>query len=268
VTDRRSILKRYAQSVGFSKDYIQENYWPGPFTYDQLPVMSMTASELEFPHDERPNHTYIGPMVFEKRVDINTNKAISARLNAIFSDAKKHNQQLIYCSVSTYRQGDQAFLQKVVKAVANQEDWVLILGLGGMLEAGFLGDLPSNVHAFGWIPQLTVLAQADLSINHGGIHTINECVHFGVPMLVYSGKRSDQNGCAARVHYHKVGMMADKDQDEVVDIRTKMETVLTDSIYRQNIEAIKSQTLQYQSNSVLAKAIAPFLQNAKASTHV
>jgi len=128
-----------------------------------------------------------------------------------------------------------------------------------MLDADFLGELPNNVHVFGWIPQLKVLANADLSINHGGIHTINECVHFEVPMLVYSGKRSDQNGCAARVHYHQVGIMADKDKDESSHIRANIKEVLNQPIYRQNIKSLAQAIQGYQREQVLEKAIAPFL---------
>lgn len=235
-TNRRSILQKYAQEIGFSKRYILENYWPGPFVYGELPVMNMTALELEFPHDIRPNSFYVGPMVFENRVDIQTNSEVDKRLNAIFKIKKESGKSLIYCSVSTYRKGDKAFLKKIMEAVRGREDWILILGLGGMLETNFLQPLPENVHAFGWISQLKVLAEADLSINHGGIHTINECIHFGVPMLVYSGKKSDQNGCAARVHFHKIGVMADKDLDDAATIEKKVDLVLSDEIYRENVE--------------------------------
>ena len=231
-TDRRSVLKKYAEQIGFSKKYIRENYWPGPFTYAELPVISMTAEELEFLHDLRPNLKYVGPMVFENRKDTQTDDAVDQKLNHLFLQKKEDEQSLIYCSVSTFRQGDRRFLKKLIAAVAERKDWMLILGLGGMLETDFLNPLPKNVHAFGWIPQLKVLAEADLSINHGGIHTINECLHFRVPMLVYSGKRSDQNGCAARVHFHKVGIMADKDVDDSVAIRQKIERLLTDESFR------------------------------------
>ena len=115
---------------------------------------------------------------------------------------------------------------------------MLISGLGGRLDLDFLGPLPDNVNVFAWAPQLTVLEHADCSINHGGIHTINECLHFQVPMLVYSGKRSDQNGCAARVAFHGIGLMADKDRDDVPAIREKIERVLTDPVYKERLAAM------------------------------
>ncbi len=260
-TNRRSVLQKYAQEVGFPKRYILENYWPGPFVYGELPVMNMTALELEFPHDIRPNSHYIGPMVFENRVDTQTNIDVDERLATIFKIKRETEKKLIYCSVSTYRKGDKTFLKKITEAVRGREDWLLILGLGGLLETNFLQPLPENVYAFGWIPQLKVLTQADLSINHGGIHTINECVHFGVPMLVYSGKKSDQNGCAARVHFHEIGMMADKDLDDVKKIEQKINRVLTEEIYRKNVAEMRIVFQNYKKVKTVEKVVTDFLNS-------
>lgn len=254
-TNRRTILKKYAQEVGFPLSYIRENYWPGPFSYSGLPVISMTAEALEFPHEERKNLRYVGPMVFENRTDIQTNLNVHQQLEQLFLEKKLKAKSLIYCSVSTYRQGDQLFLKKLIQAVKERTDWMLILGLGGLLDTDFLKPCPQNVHAFGWIPQLKVLAEADISINHGGIHTINECVHFRVPMLVYSGKKSDQNGCAARVHYHKIGIMADKDLDDASTIEKKIHLLLSEEQYKTNMEDIYLSSQKYKTEKSLEQTV-------------
>lgn len=225
-TDRRSILLQYADKVGFSRNLIKENYWPGPISYDQLPVLSMTSEQLEFPHDQRPNLEYIGAMVYEKRIDIDCPEDTLQKISQLIELKIEKNQKLIYCSVSTFEKGDQGFIQKVIEAVSEHKEWMLIIGLGGKLDLGSVEELPANVHAFKYVPQMQVLKEADLSINHGGIHTINECVHYGVPMLVYSGKRSDQNGCAARVQYHGLGLMGDKDREHKEAIRKKIERLV------------------------------------------
>jgi UDP:flavonoid glycosyltransferase YjiC (YdhE family) len=259
-TNRRSILKKYARTIGFSLKYASENYWPGPLTYNTLPVLNMTLEEMEFPHSIRPNSHYIGAMVFEKRKDIQIDISTEKRLNEIFETKQKTGAKLIYCSVSTFRKGDSKFLKKLTEAVKNREDWILIIGLGGKLNTDFLEPMPKNVHAFEWIPQLKVLAQADCSINHGGIHTINECIHFRVPMLVYSGKRSDQNGCAARVAYHNLGIMADKDKDGVAEIRGNIESILESEVYQTNIDRMYECYRRYEKEAVLEKFIEGFLK--------
>lgn len=254
-TNRRSILKKYAQQIGFPKAYLHENYWPGPFTYAKLPVISMVLAEMEFPHDKRPNLHYVGAMIGKKRADVQNDKVTQRRLQAIFEIKKHTATALIYCTLSSFKQGDTAFLKRLIEAVKDREDWQLILGLGGQLDIKSLGELPANVHAFSWVPQMEVLAKANCSINHGGIHTINECIHFQVPMLVYSGKRSDQNGCAARVHYHGLGIMADKDKDDSTVIAAKIERVLTEQKYKNNLQKMHQHYRRYQSEQVLEQYI-------------
>jgi len=140
----------------------------------------------------------------------------------------------------------------------------MILGLGGLLETNFLSSIPSNVHPFAWVPQLSVLEQADCSINHGGIHTINECIHFRVPMLIYSGKRYDQNGCAARIDFHGIGIAADKDEDDAIAIRQKIEQLLSQASYQEKMDQIHT---HYQENKGgLAKIVDQLLVTTKSQT--
>ncbi len=252
-TDRRSILKKYARDIGFPLSYIRTNYWPGPFSYDTLPVISMTAEALEFPHQKRSNLEYVGPMVYTQRRDQNIEAADLQKIRAILNS--KENRQLIYCSVSTFSKGDIKFLQRVIRAFEGQQDWLGIMSLGGLADAAALDPLPDNVYAFDRVPQLEILSRANLSINHGGIHTINECLHYKIPMLIYSGKRSDQNGCAARIHYHGLGIMADKDADTPNEIRTRIRQVLSNPAFRENIERIHREITTYREKNVLGRVV-------------
>lgn len=254
-TDRRSVLLNLARQENFPSKWLKENYWPGPFSYDKLPVISMTAQEMEFPHDPRPNHFYVGPMVNENRIDIAEKSNNGFSIEEIFDYQKKIGGKLIYCSVSTLSKGDFKFIRRLVQAVRRRKDWILIIGLGGLINKENVSGLPGNVFAFSFVPQLKVLAKADLSINHGGIHTINECVFFKIPMLVYSGKKSDQNGCAARVAFHKLGQMADKDIDSAEQIRTKINEVLTNDLYKENLKKMNQVFQKYKDEQTLEKII-------------
>lgn len=254
-TDRQSILKYYAQQVGFPKQELITDQWPGPLAYRNLPVLSLTAWHLEFPHESRPKLHYVGPMVHTARKDTRTIPATYEQLEKIFHLKKKTGQKLIYCSATTMKQGDGAFLKKVIQAVSSRPDWLLIAGSGGVS----MDELPDNVYVFDWIPQLLVLEHADCSINHGGIHTINECIHFQVPMLIYSGQQHDQNGCAARVAYHGLGISADKDEDDAIMIRQRIEQVLSDGVIQENMRLAHAAYLLGQEERLLEKAISTYL---------
>lgn len=244
-TNRRSALLALAKEMRFPLKYIPENYWPGPFTYSQLPVLSMTALEMEFPHKPRPNLYYIGPMVYAKRKEAIAKGKIA--VEEVLHLKRQTNKQLLYASVSTLSKGDLLFIQKLIKAVKKQHHWLLIIGLGGLIQQMDMEEMPENVFSYSFVPQLKVLQQANLSINHGGIHTIHECMRFEVPMLVYSGKRSDQNGCAARVAYHGLGIMADKDKDSSIDIKNNIEKILSNhTLFQNKIKEMNKQIAKYQ----------------------
>lgn len=261
-TDRRSSLLALAKKENFPLEMIRENYWPGPFTYAVLPVLSMTMWELEFPHEVRPELYYLGAMVRENRVAPPLEKLEAEKLTTVFKYQEERQAKLIYCSVSTLSEGDIVFIKKIITAVKDQKKWMLVLSLGALHDKTYLTDLPENIFVFSRVPQMKILAIADCSVNHGGIHTINECIHFQVPMLVYSGKRSDQNGCAARVAYHEVGMMADKDQDDVMTIRDKIEKVLGNE-YRMKIAAMHQYYLKYKKEEIAISIIEKFIAKEK-----
>ncbi|MEL7249556.1 MAG: glycosyltransferase [Bacteroidota bacterium] len=267
-TNRRSVLLAYAREIGFPLHYVPDNYWPGPLTYSSLPVISVTIQEMEFSHDPQPWFTYVGAMVKDQRREAQKDMVLTDQLDQIFEDCRTNNKRLICCTVSTFKAGDTAFLKRLLVAVEKRLDWVLILGLGAKLQVSDLGEIPANTYVFPWIPQMNVLAHADCSINHAGIHTINECIHFRVPMLIYSGKRSDQNGCAARAHYHQIGIMADKDRDDSTAIERKIEEVLDSSSIRASLEQMHHYYKRYKDTQVLERYVDDILTKEQDSAGI
>jgi len=258
-TDRASVLEMYARRAGFPVRELLRYQWPAPFGYRTLPVLSMTAWELEFPHTPRPNLYYIGPMVYAQRKDTKTTMQTKERLRQIFEEKKQNGHALIYCSFTTMRASDNAFADKIIEAVAKHPDWILVMGHGGVSGDELPKNMPKNVHVFDWMPQLYVLQHADCSINHGGIHTINECIHFRVPMLVYSGQQSDQDGCAARVAYHQIGIRANKNKDNVITISRNIETVLSNTIFKKNLATVHEKYLAQKQEKTLERFIKNFV---------
>ncbi|MEL7160798.1 MAG: glycosyltransferase [Bacteroidota bacterium] len=242
-TDRRSVLLALAARENFPRRFIRKSFWPGPFTYDGLPVLAMAPYEMEFPHDPRLDLHYAGPMVRADRPESDV-----PELAEVFARKERTGAKLLLCTLTTMVGRKDDFLDRLVAAVAERDDWLLVIGQGGENGPGTLRPRPKNVFAYPYVPQLRVLERADLSINHGGIHTIHECIHFGVPMLVYSGKKSDQNGCAARVHYHGLGLMADRDHDDPQIIRAKIDRVLGEERFRTAVHGMQATCLRYRTD--------------------
>jgi UDP:flavonoid glycosyltransferase YjiC (YdhE family) len=223
----------------------------------------MTASEMEFPHKLRPNYYNIGPMVFNNRKELRTVQIKTDKIESVIQKCKLENKALIYCSLSTLSDSDQSFAEKIIQAISNNFDWVLIMSTGKKMTIEKKSGFGENIFIFDFVPQLEVLQSADCSINHGGIHTINECIEYKVPMLIYSGKKSDQNGCAARVEYHKLGIVADKDIDSVIDVKNNIKSILANRSYKDKVIEMNKSCRKYKEKSFVSQIINPLLREKK-----
>ena len=236
-SDQISVLRRHAKRAGFDfRTEVDLNQWMTPFVYRNLPLLSFVTHEFDFPHTPLPHHYHVGPMINVDRIEVV--KTDENKINSLLSEHRNNATQnkLIYCSFGAYFKGDdKGFLIKLIGALAENTSWKVILGLGGRLESSSLGRPPSNIFVFNWVPQLRVLKFADCAIIHGGISSINECIALGVPMLVFPFNINDQHGNAARVAYHHVGIVGERNNDDSMEIRRNVETLLNDTKYASNV---------------------------------
>ena len=116
-----------------------------------------------------------------------------------------------------------------------------------------LKPIPDNVTILKWAPQLQILEMASCAITHGGITSINECVHYGVPMLVYSTAHGDQNGCAARIGWHGLGIVGDRVADDSMKMASHIESLIGNPEYKARLEIMRSHFQRYkQENAAVA----------------
>ena len=238
-----SVLGRYAQQIGLPlRLRFGFRQWLVPYPDETLPILCLNALELDFPHQPHPSMRYMGPMVFEPP---QTSAITNPSLKQIFEHRHLSKRPLIYCGLSSLAKADNQFLQQIIETASCSPQWDWVLGLGGSLKPDELGDVPANVYAFGWAPQLEILKQADCAIINSGINSINECISCGVPMLVYSLDCADQNGNAARVAYHGLGIVGNAQQNDASRVGRHIQTLLTDKAYRSSVERMRECFLTY-----------------------
>ena len=217
-------------------------HWLRPYVIRRAALdLCFNAWEMELPQDPWPTVHYVGPMVQRSRSEalLDAGSAELWRELRQQRRSEKHARPLIYCSLGTFWSMDRDFLRRVLAVFARRSDWQLVLGLGGKLDAAELAPVPPNALVVDYAPQLEVLEEADCAITHGGITTINECIELGVPMVVYSTRHVDQNGCAVRVGFHKLGVVADKDADDVDAMERNIELALSDPEIRRNVREMQ-----------------------------
>lgn len=119
-------------------------------------------------------------------------------------------------------------LQKIIEAFGNEPNVELVIVSGNI-------PLPpsqyNNVHIFDKVPQLDILKHANVMINHGGLNSISECIHAGVPMLIYPLiRKCDHHGNAARVVANGFGLGGNISNDTPKDIKKKVDTILENQV--------------------------------------
>lgn len=267
--DRRSIWSRYARQINYPfPEQFGFTQWLISYNQGQLPILCFNALELDFPHDPHPLMHYVGPMVCDNRQDSHVTPDTWYALEQLFDNRRSQGRSLIYCGCSTFIKGNQQWLANIVEAFANRPQWDLVVGLGGQLDPKHFKSLPTNVYVFDWTPQLQVLKHADCAVINGGINTINECIYFGVPMLLYSLGHADQNGDTTRVAYHGLGIVGNRLKDTAVQIRLSIQMLLTNPAYQECVSQMRDRIHHYHQENRAAKIVGTLLIEQKKKSYL
>jgi MGT family glycosyltransferase len=95
---------------------------------------------------------------------------------------EKHNDApLVYHSFGSLGCGDTQLLSRFIR-VLGELPYRVLMNVGDHLDA--YPDLPPNVKIESWLPQPSVISQADAVIHHGGNNTFTECLYYGTPAII------------------------------------------------------------------------------------
>ena len=259
--DRLTLLKAYAQQLGFPFAQEAEPYmWMLPFSFRTLLIIATAAQELDLPHTPKSNFHYVGPILHLDRSEPAVESSNAKQIEQFLSD-RDQTRPLVYGSTSSIFEADVGFLHKLIATMKANPQWDMILALGKKLQPAELGQLPSNIHAFNWVPQLDVIEQADCVITHGGVNTLNESLWFGKPLLVYSGNYLDQNGNGARVAFHNLGIVGNKGADGPAEIESHIKRLLNDAGIQQSVKNMSQMIRRYEHENTAVRLVESFLPN-------
>ena len=93
------------------------------------------------------------------------------------------HRTLIYVSMGTMYNDELGLYRECFRAFAGQ-DVQVVMAVGHRVDRSKLADVPPNFVIREYVPQMAVLANADLFITHGGINSAHEAMLNGVPMIV------------------------------------------------------------------------------------
>jgi zeaxanthin glucosyltransferase len=213
-------------------------------TLSPLALISQTPRAFDFESSHWPpqfHHT--GPFHNDK-----------GRAKMDFAWERLTGEPLIYASMGTILNGRSDVFRTIVAAVGKHKGLQLVLSVGAQVDLEQIGPIPGNAIVVKRAPQLELLKQASVCITHAGLNTVLESLAQGVPQVAIP-IAFDQPGVAARIAYHKTGLVASLDKLNAVNLSTLVGEVLSDATYRDNARRIQKAIVKANGLSVAADLV-------------
>lgn len=185
----------------------------------QTLVLSQTPAAFEFPRERLPaSYRLVGPLIDP-----------TARPPVDFPYDRLNGRPLVYASLGTLQTRLRHVYQTIAEACVGV-DAQLVLACGGAIDD--LGsNLPEDIIAVPYAPQLELLDRAALVVTHAGLNTTLESLMRGLPMVALP-ITNDQPGVAARIVHHGVGLRIPLDRLSVERLRAAVRRGLADETLR------------------------------------
>ena len=147
---------------------------------------------------------------------------------------KQHARPLVYISLGTVLHNAPQFYRRCIRALESMA-CDAVISIGHTVDPASLGQLPQNVQVFPRVNQLEILASADVFLTHCGMNSVSESLLCGVPMVLFP-QHSEEEAIAGRVEELGAGLRLKRATAK--DIRRALETVLSQSAYKDAAQAI------------------------------
>lgn len=204
-----------------------------------IPEVILAPVAFDFPTAKlRPNQFYAGLCLDAARNDLHADPGYSEFVQNIPADSI-----IVYCSLGTLADihfNDLfSFYNKLINAFRSRLE-ILILSVGSF-DKSKIKNIPVNVRVFHRVPQISMLEKCSMMITHGGLNSVLESIMCGRPMLVFPlNDVWDQNGNAARVIFHGIGLRDNIKRTSSGRINKQITELLENKTYKTNVERLRS----------------------------
>jgi UDP:flavonoid glycosyltransferase YjiC (YdhE family) len=238
--DPASQLTRMARANRFD---LRNVYAKRPFTFGikDVPELILSAQDLDLPRSSLPSsYHFIGPAV-----DMARDESLHTEFNSFIASMPfRKYEKVIYCSLGTmapeHNSHCLSFFIKVISIFSRRPRQLLILSAGNLTGNKVFDRVPDHIRVFSTVSQISLLKESDLMLTSAGINSITECMLMGVPLIVFPlSPEWDQNGNAARVVYHGIGLRGDIKRDTEDGIEQKIDLLLSDKNIAANVKRLQ-----------------------------
>ena len=122
---------------------------------------------------------------------------------------KDENKKIIYVSLGTVFNKNIDFYKNVIKAFEDSKEYQVIMSIGKSLNVKDLGQLPNNISAYNYVPQVHILKYIDIFICHGGTNSVYEALFQNLPLILIP-QQGDQFAVAESIEKNGAGFTLNK----------------------------------------------------------
>lgn len=215
--------------------------------FRHIPSLVVPPEAFDFPRSKNNNLFHIGPILGTNE----NHQELEGRIKSVIDEVIKEKAvnpkiKLIYCSLGTvtseYLNICTRFFNQIGEVCLQNVEYRIILSVGTFFNVSKITSIPPNLFVFDNVPQLSLLERCDAVINHGGMNTIYECIMAEKPMVVFPlSLKVDQNGNAARVVFHKIGVKGVIRRATPKSIEALLKQIIAQEIfYIDNVRKLKA----------------------------
>jgi MGT family glycosyltransferase len=163
---------------------------------------------------------------------------------------------LVYVSLGTLFNADANFFRDCFEAFKDL-DVRVIMSIGSNVSETSLGAAPRNFSVQAFVPQLDVLQRASVFVTHGGMNSVSESLHYGVPVVVIP-QMSEQEVVGRRVEQLGAGLYVATPAATAATLRESVERILGDERFRTQAGVVRESFLAAGGVARAADAIRAF----------
>lgn len=207
---------------------VVERWGLPPFTDETMFVPSNTLNIVFMPREFHPaghsfdsRYLFVGPSL-QPRIRVGN-----------FSPSAEPTQPLYYVSLGTLFSKQPAFFRLCLEAFSTLPGQV-VMSIGDRFDPALLGPLPDNATVRSFVDQLEILSRCSVFVTHGGMNSVMESLHDGVPMVVVP-QIPEQVFTAKWLTTSKLGVPIDPQTQSVQALRDAVLTAQSDAGIADNI---------------------------------
>ncbi|TXS28064.1 macrolide-inactivating glycosyltransferase [Streptomyces sp. gb1(2016)] len=136
-------------------------------------------------------------------------------------------EKVLLVSLGSSFTDEPTFYRECVKAFGDLPGWHVVLQIGSWVDPSALGDVPDSVEVHSWVPQLSVLKQADAFITHAGAGGSQEGLATATPMVAVP-QAVDQFGNADMLQSLGVARHLPKEEADAASLRAAVLALVDD----------------------------------------